>query len=179
MTCPPPGDLPNPGIKPRSSALQEDSLRAEPPGKPMNSGVGSLSLLQEIFLTQELNRGLLHDQASFSYSKGHRPSEILLTNAGTRKNLILLDPFLNSSPGLCLSNFLSPIPDQVFQLLSQSPAPQLSLCVFSFAPHSCSRPLKNSFTLHFSSRPLKSNICPNLDLNPIGFPGGSDGKESA
>ena len=87
--------------------------------------------------------------------------------------------FLNSSPGLCLSNFLSPVPDQVFQLLSRSPAPQLSLCVFSFAPHSCSRPLKNSFTLHFSSRPLKSNICPNLDLNPIGFPGGSDGKESA
>ena len=68
---------------------------------------------------------------------------------------------------------------QVFQLLSQSPAPQLSLCVLSFAPHSCSRPLKNSFALHFSPRPLKSNICPNLDLNPIGFPGGWDGKEPA
>ena len=31
---PPPGDLPNPGIKPRSSALQADSLQSEPPGKP-------------------------------------------------------------------------------------------------------------------------------------------------
>ena len=30
------------------------------PGKPRNTGVGSLSLLQRIFLTQELNRGLLH-----------------------------------------------------------------------------------------------------------------------
>ena len=29
-------------------------------GKPKNTGVGSLSLLQQIFLTQELNWGLLH-----------------------------------------------------------------------------------------------------------------------
>ena len=29
-----PGDLPNPGIKPRSPALQTDSLPAEPQGKP-------------------------------------------------------------------------------------------------------------------------------------------------
>ena len=36
-----------------------DSLPAEPPGKPENTGVGSLSLLQGIFLTQELNQGLL------------------------------------------------------------------------------------------------------------------------
>jgi len=28
------GDLPNPGIKPRSAALQADSLPSEPPGKP-------------------------------------------------------------------------------------------------------------------------------------------------
>ena len=57
---PSPGDLPNPGIKPRYPALQMDSLPAEPPGKPKNTGVGSLSLLQCIFLTQELNQGLLH-----------------------------------------------------------------------------------------------------------------------
>ena len=37
-----------------------DSLPSEPPGKPMNTGVGSLSHLQGIFLTQELNRDLLH-----------------------------------------------------------------------------------------------------------------------
>ena len=54
------GDLPNPGIEPRSPTLQADSLRAEPQGKPKNVGVGSLSLLQGIFPTQELNRGLLH-----------------------------------------------------------------------------------------------------------------------
>ena len=29
-----PGDLPNPGIEPRSPALQADSLLFEPPGRP-------------------------------------------------------------------------------------------------------------------------------------------------
>ena len=37
-----------------------DSWPAEPQGKPKNTGVGSLSLLQRIFLTQESNRGLLY-----------------------------------------------------------------------------------------------------------------------
>ena len=36
-----------------------DSLPAEPAGKPKNTGVGSLSLLQRIFPTQESNWGLL------------------------------------------------------------------------------------------------------------------------
>ena len=35
LSCPPPGDLPDPGIEPRSPALQEDSLPSEPPGKIM------------------------------------------------------------------------------------------------------------------------------------------------
>ena len=34
LPCPSPGDLPNPGIIPRSPALQADSLPTEPPGKP-------------------------------------------------------------------------------------------------------------------------------------------------
>ena len=34
LPCPPPGDLPNPRVKPRSPALQADSLPDEPPGKP-------------------------------------------------------------------------------------------------------------------------------------------------
>ena len=51
---------PNPGIELRSPALQMDSLPSEPPRKPKNTGVGSLSLLQGIFPTQESNWGLLH-----------------------------------------------------------------------------------------------------------------------
>ena len=57
---PSPGHLPHPGIKPRSPTLQADSVPAEPPGKPKNTRVGSLSLLQHIFPTHELNWGLLH-----------------------------------------------------------------------------------------------------------------------
>ena len=34
LPCSPPGDLPNPGIEPRSPTLQADSLPSEPPGKP-------------------------------------------------------------------------------------------------------------------------------------------------
>ena len=42
------------------SSMQADSLPAEPPEKPKNTGVGSLSLLQGIFPTQGMNPGLLH-----------------------------------------------------------------------------------------------------------------------
>ena len=34
LPFPSPGDLPDPGIELRSPALPEDSLQAEPPGKP-------------------------------------------------------------------------------------------------------------------------------------------------
>ena len=46
--------------QPRPPALQADFLPSEPPEKPKNTGVGSLALLQGIFLTKELNQGLLH-----------------------------------------------------------------------------------------------------------------------
>ena len=53
------GNLPNPGIEPRSPTLQVDSLPAEPPVKLNNTGVGNLSLLQQIFPTQESSWGPL------------------------------------------------------------------------------------------------------------------------
>ena len=34
LPCPPPGDLPDLGIEPRSPELQVDSLLFEPPGQP-------------------------------------------------------------------------------------------------------------------------------------------------
>ena len=40
LPFPPPGDLSNPGIKPRFPALQEDSLPSEPPGKPIGGRSG-------------------------------------------------------------------------------------------------------------------------------------------
>ena len=35
LPFPSPGDLPNPGIEPRSPILQADALSSEPPGKPL------------------------------------------------------------------------------------------------------------------------------------------------
>ena len=54
------GNLPKPGIKPRPPALQVDFSPSELPGKPKNTGMNNLSLLQGNFLTQESNQGLLH-----------------------------------------------------------------------------------------------------------------------
>ncbi|CAI9153348.1 unnamed protein product [Rangifer tarandus platyrhynchus] len=80
LPFPSPGDLPDPGIEPRSPTLQADASLSEPPGKlalcdsmdcnppgffaPGDSpskytGVGCHALLQVIFLTQGLNLGLL------------------------------------------------------------------------------------------------------------------------
>ena len=60
LPCSSSGDLPNPGMEPRFPELQADSLPFEPPGKLKNPGVGSLSILQGNFLTQESNQGFLH-----------------------------------------------------------------------------------------------------------------------
>ena len=54
------GIFPNQGLEPRSPTLQADSLPAEPPEKPKNTRVGSLSLLQGILWIQESNQGLRH-----------------------------------------------------------------------------------------------------------------------
>ena len=59
-----------------------DFLPAEPPGKPKNTGVGSLSLLQQIFPTQESNWGLLHCRqilCQLSYQGNNYFSEIFLS----------------------------------------------------------------------------------------------------
>ncbi|MDP1001455.1 hypothetical protein, partial [Klebsiella pneumoniae] len=57
------------------------SLAAEPQGKSENIGVGSLSLLQEIFPTKELNWGLLHCRQilyQLSYQGSPKASKIML-----------------------------------------------------------------------------------------------------
>ena len=67
------GDLPNPGIEPRSPSLQVDSLLSGPPGNPKNTGV---SLLQGIFLTHESNRCLLHCR-QILYQRGYQGSSTI------------------------------------------------------------------------------------------------------
>ena len=101
LPFPSPGDLPNPGIKPRSPVLQADSLPPELSGKfceshsvvseflqpyglysPWNSpgqntGVGSLSHLQGIFPTQGSNPRLPHCRQSL-YQLSHKGSPRIL-----------------------------------------------------------------------------------------------------
>ena len=74
LPCPLPGDLLNSRIEPKSPTFQADSLPSDPSRKPKNTGVGSLSLPQRIFLTQESNQGLLHCRQvlyKLSHTKRH------------------------------------------------------------------------------------------------------------
>ena len=80
-----PGDLPNLGIKPRSSALRGDSLPAEPQGKPKNTEVGSL--LQQIFLTQESTRGFLHCRQTL-YQLNYQGSLHVLLNWSQKRTFL-------------------------------------------------------------------------------------------
>ena len=57
--------------------MQADSLPTEPPRKLKNTKVGSL-LLQQIFPTQELNRGLMHCRQIFFYQLSHKGSPRIL-----------------------------------------------------------------------------------------------------
>ena len=61
----------NPGL------TQMDSLPDEPQGKPKNTGVGSLSLLQCIFLTHESNQGVLHCR-QILYQLSYQGTEMLI-----------------------------------------------------------------------------------------------------
>ena len=47
LPFPSPGDLPDPGIKPRSPTLQADALTSEPPGKPTFCNKKGLLLLEK------------------------------------------------------------------------------------------------------------------------------------
>ena len=73
-------------------AVQAGSLLFEPPGKPVNTGVHSLTLLQSIVLTQESNWGLLHCRHilyQLSY-QGSPTSFILICSFHTFCNVSLI-----------------------------------------------------------------------------------------
>ena len=65
LPCLPPGDLPNPGIEPRSPVLQVDSLLSELPGKPICEYISLYMCVcvcvHLIFLSRVLKRNLKHD----------------------------------------------------------------------------------------------------------------------
>ena len=70
----------DPGIKLEFPALQEDSLPSEPKGKPKNTRVGKLSLLQGIFPTQGSNPGQPHCRQILYQLSHKRSPHILVTS---------------------------------------------------------------------------------------------------
>ena len=98
LPFPSPGDLPDPGAESQSPALQADSLPAEPPGKPKNTGVGSLALLQGIFLTQESNQCFLHYR-QILYQLSYQGSPVQFSSVA-QSCPTLCDPMNRSPPGL-------------------------------------------------------------------------------
>ena len=74
LPFPSPGDLPNPGIKPRSPALQADSLQSEPAGKPLliktNHVCKPRCNIWNIDSTPDENKGKLTLQRGFHSGKG-------------------------------------------------------------------------------------------------------------
>ena len=68
LSCPFPGDLPDPGIEPMSPALQADSLLSEPPGKPCLSvhyANSSSCLFSVIFCTDFFLKKSLKETQAF------------------------------------------------------------------------------------------------------------------
>ena len=101
------GGLLNPEIEPRSLTLQLDSLPHEPQGKPKNTRVGSLSLLQQIFPTPESNWGLLHcSQILYQLKYGGSPHESSVHFSSAQFSSViqscptLCDPMNRSMPDL-------------------------------------------------------------------------------
>ena len=93
--------------QPRSSVLWADSSLAEPQEKPKNTGVGSLSLLQQIFPTQEscIAGGFFTNwairEALFKYSWFYRLPKWLSSKESScqyKRHEIWFDPWVRKIP---------------------------------------------------------------------------------
>ena len=70
LSCPPPGDLPDPGIEPRSSTLQAEFLVPEPPGKPLE--------------TLNMSNVRFQDKGSYSHLTPFHPTVNVIFTGGTK-----------------------------------------------------------------------------------------------
>ena len=76
----PPGDLPDPGIEPRSPTLQANSSLSEPPGKP-EGGLLTMQIESFLYLSNRTKEGMGVCQALVSrrFEKQPKPSRDLHT----------------------------------------------------------------------------------------------------
>ena len=75
LPCPPPGDLPKPGIESRSPALQADSLPAELPGKPKPRTVDSNTYYSVTFTCFTFRGTWVHIQVTRTFNEGQTQEE--------------------------------------------------------------------------------------------------------
>ena len=61
VPCPPPGNLPNPGIEPGSPALQADSLPSEPPVKPLLQKKATKGIVSFLFGQERRSQPRQHE----------------------------------------------------------------------------------------------------------------------
>ena len=99
LPCPTPGDLPNPGKELRFPILKVASLPFEPPGKPKNTGVGSLSLLQGVVLISRST--LTSPKQNSRFSSPTLAPEFPIYSTGTRITLLNF----NSGKHICFFFF--------------------------------------------------------------------------
>ena len=77
MRFPSPRDLPNPGMEPRSPALQADALLSEPPGKsPVRPYIDSTKCPQCSCATQYHYHWILKTPQSSSEAKGRKRKHV-------------------------------------------------------------------------------------------------------
>ena len=91
--APSPGDLPNPGIEPRSPALQAVSLPVEPPGKPKNAGFNSWYPFSSRFSQPRNHTGISCIAGSFFTNWATREAQkktFICTNAWVQKFIEVL-----------------------------------------------------------------------------------------
>ena len=80
---PSPGDLPNPGIEPRSPASQEDSLPAEPPIPLIYSQIRKGALMHDFYVFEECQLTVLQAYIFNFYSKLISRQETTSASQGT------------------------------------------------------------------------------------------------
>ena len=68
LPFPSPGDLPDPGIKPGSPALEADALTSEPPGKPLQLLSPHATATESTCLQQKM----LHATTTLQHSQINR-----------------------------------------------------------------------------------------------------------
>ena len=113
-------NFPNSGMEPRAPTLQADSLPVEPQRNPKNTGVGSLSLFQGIFLTQELNWGLIHCRLIL-YQLSYQGSPTELLTQAAQSCLTLCDPMDHTVRGILQARILERV---VFPFSRESSQPR-------------------------------------------------------